>query len=73
MMQESTYSTIVLTIVSVCAILLLVLNGATLIAMNAIQYQARATQAVLTTNTMQHELLFTECGNHEQRNTESGQ
>jgi hypothetical protein len=71
-MQESTYSVIVLTIVSACAILLLVLSAGTLVAINTIKYQSMATQAILATNTMQHELLFTECGNHEQRNTESG-
>jgi hypothetical protein len=39
--------------------------------MNAIKYQARATQAVLATNTLQHELLFRECGNYEKGYIES--
>ena len=71
MMSENIYSTIILTIISSCAILLLILSGTTLVAMNAIKYQARATQAVLATNTLQHELLFKECGNHEKRYIES--
>ena len=61
MIQESTFNIIVLTIISSCAILLLVLSGAVLIEINTIKYQGKATQAVLATNTLQHELFFNLC------------
>jgi hypothetical protein len=60
-MQESTFNIIVLTLTSTCAILLLVLSGAVLIEINALKYQGKATQAILATNTLQHELFFNLC------------